>query len=229
MFVADIKNLTIALLEDAIEQHGQLEGDVQEAAKRNVAYLAVACKLIDAHASVPELVSDIVASELSKIKAHSGSLPSDIFIYEEDYSQYVPKGRYTRSEALKRYFKTMLWYGRMTFLLEGGPQELIGEHDAKIQTLQAFLLATSLKNVELGRRSGLDVWNRLYAVTTFYAGPANELNPHDYLWAMKQELGNGFALNDLADEETLQAVRKKLDMVPSPRIHRDPDNIAADG
>ena len=41
VFIADINNLTIALLEDAVEQYGQLEGDVQEAAKRNIAYLAV--------------------------------------------------------------------------------------------------------------------------------------------------------------------------------------------
>ena len=170
-----------------------------------------------------------MAKELGKIEAHRSFLPSNIFIYEEDYSQYAPRGRYTRSEALKRYFKTMMWYGRMVFLLEGGPQELIDEHDAKIQTLQAFLLATSLKNVKLGRRSGLGVWNRLRAVTTFYVGCANVLNPHDYLWAMEQALGSGFALNDLADEETLQAVRNELDMVPSHRIHHDPDNIVADG
>lgn len=229
VFVADIKNLTIALLEDAIKQYGQLEGDVQEAARRNVAYLAVGYKLIDPNASIPELVSDIVTNELNKIEAHRGSLPSDIFIYEEDYSQYVPRGHYTRSEALICYFKTMMWYGRMTFLLEGGPQELIDEHDVKIQTLQAFLLSTSLKNVKLGRRSGLGMWNRIYAVTTFYAGPANDLNPHDYLWAIEQTLGSGFALNDLTDEETLQAVRNKLDMAPSLRIHRDPYNIATDG
>ena len=229
VFVAEIKNLTITLLEDALEQHGQLEGDVKEAAKRNVAYLAVANKLIDPHASTPELVDDTVASELGKIEAHVGFMPSDIFIYEEDYSQYVPRGRYMRSEALKRYSRTMTWYGRMSFLLEGGPQNPIREHDAKIQTLQAFLLAASLKNVKLGRRSGLDVWNRLHAVTAFYAGRADDLNPHDYLWAMEQTFGSEFALNKLADEENLQAVRKKLDMVPSPRIHRDPDNIAADG
>jgi WD40 repeat protein len=46
---------------------------------------------------------------------------------------------------------------------------------------------------------------------------------------MEQALGSGFALKDLADEEILQSVRKKLDMVQSTRIHHDPDNIAADG
>ncbi|MFI5384219.1 MAG: DUF3160 domain-containing protein, partial [Methanosarcina thermophila] len=31
------------------------------------------------------------------------------------YSQYIPRGHYERSDLLKAYFKSMMWYGRMTF------------------------------------------------------------------------------------------------------------------
>ncbi len=182
-FLPDINELTNALLDDALEQYEQLNGDLKEAANRNVTYLAVAQRLIDPTAPIPELVDDIVVNELAKIEAHSGYNQSDIFIYKEDYSQYVPRGHYTQSGALKRYFKTMMWYGRMAFLLKGseswGPtgETLVSVRDARIQTLQAFLLATSLKNVQIGERTGLDICNRVYTVTSFYVDLADDLTP----------------------------------------------------
>jgi len=59
---------------------------------------------------------DDVEAELKLIDAHSGFTESPIFIYKEDYSQYVPRGHYTRSEKLKNYFRVFMWYGRMNFV-----------------------------------------------------------------------------------------------------------------
>jgi len=227
-FIPDINDLTIALLNGALQQYEQLQGDLKEAAKRNVAYLSVAQRLIDPNASIPEIVDDIVVSELAKIKAHSGFKPSDIFIYDEDYSQYVPRGHYTRSEALKRYFKTMMWYGRMAFLLKGGPEGLISQYDANIQTLQAFFLAASLQNVQVGERTGLHIWDRLYTVTAFYVGLADDLTPYDYLWALNQVFGAGFVLSDLEDEDNLFALKTELALLPSPKIHGGTGNTLLD-
>jgi len=217
-FIPDINDLSIALLNDALQRYEQLEEDLKEAAKRNVAYLSVAQTLIDPNASIPGLVEEVVFSELAKIEAHSGFEPSDIFIYEEDYSQYVPRGHYTQSEALERYFKTMMWYGRMAFLLNGGPEGLISEYDAKIQTLQAILLATSLKNVQVGERTGLDIWDRLYTVTAFYVGLADDLTPYDYLWALDQVFDGDFVLSDLLNDDNLLALKTELSLLPSPKI-----------
>ena len=86
----------------ALRLYDRLEGDLREAARRNVAYLAVAAQLIGSSSPVPEIVSDEVSGELAKIQAHAAFAESDIFVYNEDYSQYVPRGHYTRSEILKR-------------------------------------------------------------------------------------------------------------------------------
>ena len=224
-FIPDINNLTLALLNDALQQYEQLDGDLKEAARRNVAYLSVAEILLDPNASILELVDDMALSELDKIEAHQGFAVSDIFFYEEDYSQYVPRGHYTRSAQLKCYFKTMMWYGRMAFLLKGHPGGLVSEHDARIQTLQAFLLATSLKNVQIDQRSGLDIWDRLYTVTAFYVGLADDLTPYDYLWALDQVFESGFALSDLANENNLLALKTELALSPSPRIYGGTGNV----
>ena len=227
-FIPDINDLTAALLNDALVHYEQLEGDLKQAIERNIAYLSVAQKLIDPNADIPEMVYDTVAGELAKIEAHAGFEPSEIFIYKEDYSQYVPRGHYTRSEQLKRYFKTMMWYGRMAFLLKGGPGALISEYDAKIQTLQAFLLANSLKNVRVEERSGLNIWDRLYTVTAFYVGTADDLTPYDYLWALDQVFGASFALSDLANTNNQFALKTELALLPSPEIYAGTGNIIID-
>ena len=69
--------------------------------------------------AVPDSVKDDVANEIKLIEVHKGWEYSPIFIYKEDYSQYVPRGHYNNSEKLKNYFKALMWYGRMTILVNG--------------------------------------------------------------------------------------------------------------
>jgi len=230
-FYADIHALTVALLYDALAQHEQYSDDLKKAARRNVAYLAVAQKLIDPNAYAPQLVADVVASELAKIDAHEGFAESGIFIYREDYSQYVPRGHYTRSEELKCYFKTLMWYGRIAFLLKGaenwGPagDALISEYDAKIQTLQAVLLARAIDSVQIGQRSIREIWERIYTVTAFYVGLADDLTPYDYLSAIDKLFGSSFEPMDLEDEDDFFALKTELALLPLPKIFGGTGNV----
>ena len=230
-FCDDIHDLTAVLLDEALALYGEYTCDLQEAALRNVAYLAVAQKLIDPNTETPAMVSNLVASELAKIDAHAGFAPSDIFIYEEDYSQYVPRGHYTRSEELKRYFRTLMWYGRMAFLLKGaenwGPMgdALISVYDAKIQTMQAVLLAKSIEQVQVGQRTGRDVWDRMYAVTAFYVGLADDLTPYEYLGAVNKVFGSSFVPTDLENEDRFFTLKVQLSLLRSPEIYGGTGNI----
>ena len=230
-FYNDILILTDTLLSDALQLYGQLDGNIREAARRNIAYLAVAGQLIGSSSPVPEMVSGEVSGELAKINAHYGFGPSDIFIYTEDYSQYVPRGHYTRSEVLKKYFKTLMWYGRMAFLLKGhenwGPfgDALISPYDARIQTLQACLLATSLNTQQVGDRSASDVWDRIYTVTAFYVGLADDLIPYDYLWALDRIFGQEYALSDLDDPDHYHELETELTLLPAPKIFGGTGNV----
>jgi hypothetical protein len=138
---------------------------------------------------VPEAVKSLVEKEIELIEKHQGWEYSPIFIYQEDYSQYIPRGHYTKSEKLKNYFKALMWYGRMTALIEGSPLlsagesvcsgnrgGIVSESEARIQTLQAFLLAHQFsKNQDLQER-----WNRIYAITSFLVGFSDDLGPNEY-------------------------------------------------
>ena len=136
---------------------------------------------------IPDFVEPEVQRELELIEAHSGWASSQIFIYGEDYSQYVPRGHYTKSEKLKNYFKAMMWYGRMTNLVKGSSQlsegqsgclddGIVSVYDAKIQTLQSSLIAKKFSESKAIKQK----WQRMYAITSFFVGFSDDIGPYEY-------------------------------------------------
>jgi hypothetical protein len=230
-FCKDINDLTACLLAEATDFYETYTGDLKEATERNIAYLAVAQKLMNPNAQIPAIVYDTVISELAKIDAHNGFANSDIFIYQEDYSQYVPRGHYTQTEQLKRYFKTLMWYGRMAFLLKGADnwgndtEALISIYDAKIQTMQAVLIAKSLDTIQVGQRTGRQIWDRLYIITSFYVGLADDLTPYEYINAIDKVFGSSFAFTDLENEDNFFALKTELALLRSPEIFGGTGNV----
>ena len=204
------------LLNSSIEEYNSASGEEKEAARRNAAYFAVALSLLqpkeeqikeiknlfDPEAGtyfdpaakekyqfeIPAFVKKEVEAELALIEAHEGFELSPIFKYNEDYSQYVPRGHYTHSEILKNYFKAFMWHGRMSMLLKGKLiQAEDPEKEARIQTTQASLITSQLEdNPDL-----LQKWDRIYAITAFYVGASDDLGPYEYMEAMKTVFGDG--------------------------------------
>ena len=114
LFTADLEVICHQLLNEALLEYQGSRGDLQEAARRNLAYLSVAMKLLDPGFVVPDAVQEVVNEEVGLIQAHAGWSNSPLFLYREDYSQYVPRGHYSESEPMKRYFQALVWFGRMT-------------------------------------------------------------------------------------------------------------------
>jgi len=175
---------------------------------------------------VPSYVRDDVEAELKLIEAHSGFSDSPVFIYKEDYSQYVPRGHYTRSEKLKNYFRAFMWYGRMSMLLKGSDEipadALISIEDARIQTTGACLIASEFANdYEL-----MGKWDQIYSVTAFYVGLSDDLGPYEYIAAMDSVFGGSFDPNDL-NEENIGKLKVKLTEYGSPKIYGGTGNCEA--
>ena len=219
-FYDDLITLSRALRDDSRTKYQQFSGDLKEAAGRNWAFFFVGWLLLNpvsSEAPSPP-VQEQCRAELQLIEAHQGFTESPIFKYKEDYSQYVPRGHYTRSEKLKWYFKAMMWYGRMAFLLKGqdlADDALISAEDARIQTLQACLIAHQLyQQPELA-----EIWNRIYHVTAFFVGTADDLTPYEYKEAIEKVYGTAFAWNELADEAKLLNLKGELASLRSPQIY----------
>jgi len=213
----------LALLNASIEKYNSTVGEEQEAAKRNAAYFAVALSLLQPKFSedtarqyqfeIPEFVIKDVEAELALIEAHQGFELSPIFKYQEDYSQYAPRGHYTRSEKLQHYFKAFMWHGRMSMLLK---EKLIESEDptkdARIQTIQASLIASQLQSEpEL-----LEKWDRIYEVTAFYVGFSDDLGPYEYMEALDSVFGNG---KREFKNTTIEELKVKLAEFQGPKIY----------
>ena len=99
-FIVDLKSLTSAMLAATYQQYQSLRGTaLEEPARRNVAYFAVAAQLLGLPDPVPAEVTDLVSAELALINAASGAaispiwdrpdLPDDQKLIEV-YGQYIP-------------------------------------------------------------------------------------------------------------------------------------------
>nr|HID13131.1 DUF3160 domain-containing protein [Anaerolineae bacterium] len=198
-FIADLEALSITMLAAAEADYAATSGPVQEAARQNLAFFAVATKLLNPDADVPAPVRDVVQEELALIEAHEGITFSPIFGYREDYSQYVPRGHYTRNEDFERYFRAMMWYGRMAF-------HLVNPRDpeaARRETRGALLIVRALHNAQANGEPALDVWERIYEPTAFFVGTADDLTAYDYAAAAPQVYGGLPDPATLADEAKL--------------------------
>lgn len=178
-------------------------------------------------ASIPRLIADDVRAELALIGAHKGFEVSPLFTYQEDYSQYVPRGHYTRSAKLRKYFLAMMWYGRMTFILKGGEPYgpgaapfLVSQETARRQTLAAALLTRTVDAQRLpDGRSAQEVWQRLYAVTAFYVGLADDLGPGEYSGAFLNAFGGAIEPATLARGQNLHRFQLELAKFNPPAIY----------
>ncbi len=224
-FFPILMTMTDALLQESLEQYDSFSGELKEAARRNVAYLTVAMKLLGQEVNVPDSVAGEVSTELAAIEAHGGFGYSAIFIYKEDYSQYVPRGHYTRSETLKKYFKAMMWCGRMAFLLKGcdspGPdaEALISTEDARIQTIQGSLIALALDSLLAEGKPIADIWNRIYAVTAFFVGLADDLTPYEYKESILKVFGSPANVEEFNNQEKMFDLKVELALLRSPQIY----------
>lgn len=92
-----------------------------------------------------------------------------------DFSQFRPRGHYTKSEELKRYFRAMMWLGRedLSFHIS----------DSFRETVAGFLMAASLE-----RGGALPKWEEIDRLIGFLIGAPDGAGPKELL-ALLGKLG----------------------------------------
>ena len=228
-----LRGLEVKVLADALDglnramvelTRAQYEAASSEEAKallrKNLAYFSVAALLRDPSFSVPKSVRDLVDAELALIDAHEGFAFSPIFGYREDYSQYVPRGHYTRSEVLKAYFRSMMWYGRMMLRLTPPPEE--DPERGREETLGAVLIVMALKDATVGDRPAMTTWEQIYAPTVFFVGSSDDLSVYDYDALTAEVYGADAELDPdeiVADGEKLSEFMERAKALRNPLIN----------
>lgn len=121
-----------------------------------------------------------------------------------DYSLMTPRGHYTRSEDLTRYFKAMSVLGNTMFLIDD-PRTL------RVGALIAGLITATPEN--------LTDWETIYHPTAFLVGTADDYTPAEVAAAAAAVIDTG--LSDpgaLADDATVLAIGEELRTMRPVRI-----------
>jgi hypothetical protein len=207
-----VTELTDLMLEASLAQLDAGVPELGDLCKRNVAFFAVAKALLGGSTGgLPADVRQLVNAELSLIDAHEGFADSPIFGRSEDYSQYVPRGHYTRNDLLKKYFRAMMWYGRMSFPLYK-PTTGGGKDPDKASTRRAIMIALALQG------HAFDLWKSVYDPTVFFVGETDDLSVYDYRPLITEVYGGTVGLQDLADDGKVLAFIEKAAAAKAPKI-----------
>jgi hypothetical protein len=139
-------------------------------------------------------------------QAASGSKDMVLFGVERtiDFSQFKPRGHYTDSPELERYFRTMMWLGRIDFpFLHTNPAT--GKPELVRRSVAAALALRSLMD-----EAALARWKRIDATVRGFVGEPDSMAPPE-VDRLKADLGlaaGAVALDGISDEALAQAIVK---------------------
>lgn len=217
--MGDLKRLTGSILNASLDDYKTTENaEVKKAVYANTAFFSVAAGLLNEKAAILPEMDNLINAELRLIKNHEGFKKSPVFGYLEDYSQYGPRGHYTRNEKFKSYFKAMIWYSRMGFYLNPSRSLQITRAMTKQLTRQALLILKALNKSDIEGEKALDVWERIYEPTTFFVGKTDDLDVHDYKGLALKIYGKIPGVKELADESRLEQLMSEARKLRKPRI-----------
>ena len=197
------------LLAENISLYDELQNEIlKEIQNRNIAFIATGLKLLgEEPENLPEEAKKIYEEEIKKASSEE-IVSSAISGRDVDFSQLKPRGHYTRSEELKKYFSGTMYFGQVGLFIEndGKPDE--------DSILQGLLLTHSIyKNPEI-----LKTWEDLVEPIDFLVESADDLSIREYARTLYGVYGKDFDINKLDDEKNLSSTYKVLSEYPDPQV-----------
>jgi len=218
--------LTDRMLELSIRQYNEASSEeVKEVAKLNIGFFAVAKRQFEPEYQVGYGLNELVDQECENIKNHKGLEFRELLTYiknpsiyqtpyaYEDYSQYIPRGHYTRNEKLENYFKAMMWYGRIDFKLRPASEEPAITYGKKM-TLQAVLMADALSRDE----NAFKLWKMIYEPTVYFVGKTDDLYVDDYIKLIEEIFPSNESVDKYDNQEKLVEFIDKAIQLRVPKI-----------
>ncbi len=202
-------DLNKKLLAENISLYNDLQNErLKDLQIKNIAFIASGLKLLGLEPeNLPEEAKALVDEEMKNV-SQEGVTKSVISGRDVDYSQLKPRGHYTRSEELKKYFSGTMYFGQVGLFIEndGKPDE--------DSILQGLLLTHSIyKNPEI-----LKTWEDLVEPIDFLVESADDLSIREYARTLYGVYGKDFDINKLDDEKNLSSAYKVLSEYPDPQV-----------
>lgn len=180
--IADISNMMLA---KSIAQYDTLKGtEWEDAALRCIAFFGVGTELSGTQVTVPSPADAVIHQEYDLIMAADGIYDSQLSGTMIDYSQFKPRGYYDGNELLERYFRVMMWYGQIGFLMND--EDLVRS---------AVLINLALEGEVFNK------WEELYTITSFFAGASDDVTYYEFYPAICAAYGDDVSVDTLAGNE----------------------------
>jgi len=192
-------NFTNKLYNSMTQKAKTSKGAMKEAAQRDAAYFAIAYSLFTGKplSALAPKFKTMALKEIENVKAAESEY-SDFLDYKQVkfiYNIYRPRGHYTRSDALKRYFMGMMWLQNAPFGSD------------KPEQLRAALLMADM----IGSNANYTKTYKLIdKPITFLMGTSDNLGILQVYEIMKED---GATMTQLMTrDEVLKRVAKKIEM-----------------
>lgn len=219
------REFTTSMLKELMKLHDLNGGtkaarsEVSSNADCLLAYFLVGARLLGA--DVPEglsgSVQEMAGAELQQVRAAGARAQSAIFPFLLDYTQFIPRGHYTRSEELKQYFLGLMWYGQVPF-----PFKLQAANGSEVvateSIIEASLLTYALHQPGKDGVALIDSWKDLYEPTVFFVGQADDLTPVEYKSLMDRVYGQSAGPVDFLDRARINKMAEEGSKLRQPRI-----------
>ena len=202
-------DLNKKLLAENISLYEEIKNErLKDIQIKNIAFIATGLKLLgEEPENLPGKAKELVDEEMKNV-SQEGVTKSVISGRDVDFSQLKPRGHYTRSEELKKYFSGTMYFGQVGLFIEndGKPDE--------DSILQGLLLTHSIyKNPEI-----LKTWEDLVEPIDFLVESADDLSIREYARTLYGVYGKDFDINKLDDEKNISSAYKVLSEYPDPQV-----------
>ena len=149
-------------------------------------YLTVTQKLLLDTSSCLYPENDTVVNEIMNLIKQKNPVEYSLFSETPrliDFSQFTPRGHYTRNQGLKKYFSAMIWLGRTEILITNPKNEPIQNHSE--EDLQRMAVLSALI-AEIAVKSGADEnWENIEGILSFLLGRSDNINLSEIISTMK--------------------------------------------
>ncbi|MET0772062.1 MAG: DUF3160 domain-containing protein [Candidatus Limnocylindrales bacterium] len=199
-----LEDLVTGMLANARAQATELQGTtLADPAQRVVTLLQVAGRQLGLKVGTLDAIG---RAELALIKAHDELTRSPLLGTDIDYSLYTPRGHYTRTRALTRYFLGMSVLGQTAFALPGALQDDLTRADASGLRLAALAARTLVGDEDLEQ-----LWRDIYEPTAFLVGLSDDYTPFELATAIESAQPGAMAdPAPLAEDGTIASVADVL-------------------
>lgn len=209
-----LKTLVGGLLEAAHAQTVGVAGTPVEAAASRVEQLL---QVAATELGLPVSLGPLAEQERVLVDAHSASWEiSPLTGTKLDYSLLTPRGHYTRTASLRRYFVAMSVLGQSAFCLPG-TKDCTGLEPARLAILASRVLAGNADLVAL--------WRDIYEPTAFLVGLADDYTPLEVADAAEAATPTGLRdASVFADDSAVRNVARAL--VATRPVRIDPERAS---